>query len=163
MPYQPPKPVAAPLLAGLGLVITRWAYIDFLMGEFLSFLLEANPAMMYVVTGNVSASTISDWIRTILAARYIPDDPPAEIMALLTTIDELRAERNGMVHGLWERGNVPGTALVQTVRWERTEILKTELTTKGDLKELAILIDAAGDGLVAIGRRYGFPVMPPKT
>jgi len=160
MPYQPPKPPASPLLAVLGLIVSRWAYIDFLMGEFLGFLLQANPALMYVITGNVSASTISDWIRTLLAIRYMPNEPPEDIMSLLNIIDELRAERNTVVHGLWERGNVPGTALVQTVRWERAEVLKTELTTKGDLKELAVLIDAAGDDLVAVGRRYGFPALP---
>jgi hypothetical protein len=47
MPYQPPKAVAKPLLTGLGLVITRWAFVEFLLGEFLSFLLDASPPLMY--------------------------------------------------------------------------------------------------------------------
>lgn len=154
-----PPHAAAALMMGLGTVIARWAYVDQLMAEFLSFLVQGNPALMYVVTNNVSASTVSEWIRTLLRVRYVNSEPPSEIMALLTTVDELRSERNALAHGLWTPHS-PEAAEVQTVRWERSEVIKIELVTKADLEHLAQDIDDAIDAIAALGKRYGFPVMP---
>jgi hypothetical protein len=158
MSDAPPHADAA-LMTGLGTVIARWAYVDQLMGEFLSFLAQGNPALMYVITNNVSGSTIADWIRTLLVARYSGEEPPKEITDLLTSIDDIRRERNALVHGLWSP-HAPDVAEVQTIRWERREIVKIELVTKADLEHLVHDIDDAIDALAALGKRYGFPVMP---
>jgi hypothetical protein len=154
-----PAHVEADLTLGLGTIITGWAHIDQCMGEFLSFLVEGNPALMYVITNNVSASTISGWIRTLLRVKYDGEDP--EVMNLLDRVDELRRERNALAHGLWSP-HVPGAAQVQTIRWERREV-KIEIVTLSDLKELAHDIDEAGKALASLGQRYGFPVMPKDT
>jgi hypothetical protein len=130
-------PVEPEILAGLGTVVSRWSYVDAYMAEFLAFLLQANPALMYVVTANVSASTVSDWIRTLLRVKHIPNEPPEEIMSLLADIDRIRGERNALVHGLWTP-HVSGSAEVQTVKWDRSEIVKVELVTRSDLDELVI-------------------------
>jgi hypothetical protein len=61
MTDQPPLLEEPALMAGLGKVISRWAYIDYLLGEFVAFLVEGKPALMYVITNNVSGSTLSDW------------------------------------------------------------------------------------------------------
>jgi hypothetical protein len=153
-------PVEPDLMAGLGTVIAQWAYVDQLMGEFLSFLVEGNPALMYVITNNVSASTISDWIRTLLRVKYDGEDP--EVTTLLSSVDGLRRERNALAHGLWSP-HVPGAAQVQTIRWERREVIKIDLVTVDDLRELAHDIDEAGRGLARLGQRYGFPIMPKDT
>lgn len=58
------------------------------------------------------------------------------------------------------RGTSKGSAKVQTVRWERSEVIKVELVTVRDLKELAADIDEAGQALAALGRQLGFPKMP---
>ena len=132
------------------------------MAEFLAFLLQASPALMYVVTASVSASTVSDWIRTLLRARHIPNEPPEEIMSLLTDIDRIRGERNALVHGLW-RSHVSGSALVQTVKWDRSEVVKDELVTRTDLDELIMEVGEVTGKLQGIAKQYGFPVMPQKS
>ncbi len=157
-----PTHIEADLMAGLGTVVSQWAYIDYLMGEFVAFLVEGNPASMYVITNNVSASTISDWCRTLLPVRYEDDESLDEIRSLLSDIDRLRAERNALAHGLWSP-HVPGAAKVQTVRWDRSEVIKVDLVTASDLKELAHDIDEAGNALAALGRHLGFPKLPHPT
>lgn len=157
-----PQQIEADLMVGLGTVVSQWAYIDYLMGEFVAFLVGGNPALMYVITNNVSASTLTDWVRTLLPAAYEDDESIDEIRSLLSDIDRLRGERNALAHGLWSP-HIPGAANVQTVRWERAEIVKIELVTVGDLEALAHDIDEAGNGLVALGRRLGFPKMPDGT
>jgi len=155
-----PDPIEPELLSRLGMIVYRWSYVEMLMAEFLSFLLKADPALMYVVTENVSTSTVADWIRTLLIVRHIPHEPPAEIMELLKTVDGLRGERNSLVHGLWSPGHVAGSAEIQSVRWERSEVVKTELVTLADLDELSIEIAEATSELIALGQRYGFPAAP---
>jgi hypothetical protein len=157
-----PAHIEADLMAGLGTVVSQWAYIDYLMGEFVAFLVDGNPALMYVITNNVSASTLADWARTLLPVKYQADESIDEIRSLLGEIDRLRAERNALAHGLWSP-HVPGSANVQTVRWERSEVIKIELVTVRDLEELAHDIDEAGNALAALGRRLGFPKMPKKV
>jgi hypothetical protein len=129
------------------------------MGEFLSFLVKGNPALMYVITNNVSGSTIANWIRTLLVVLHGDEELPKDITDLIATIDELRHERNALVHGLWSP-HAPAVAEVQTIRWERREVIKIELVTKADLEHLAHDIDDAIGALAALGRRYGFPMMP---
>jgi hypothetical protein len=151
---QPPGPTEPEILAGLGTVVSRWSYVDGFMAEFLSFLLQANPALMYVLTADVSASTVSDWIRTLLRVRHIPNEPPEEIMSLLADIDRIRGQRNALVHGLWTR-YVSGSAAVQTVKWDRSEVVKVELVTRADLDELVMDIAEVTRKLLGIAERYG--------
>jgi hypothetical protein len=151
-----PAVVEADLMTGLGTIVARWAYVDQLMGEFLSFLVEGNSALMYVITNNVSANTVSDWIRTLLRVQYDGEDP--DVISLLTRVDELRRDRNTLVHGLW-LPHVPGAAQVQTIRWERSEVIKIEIVTVRDLEHLAHEIDDVGKELASLGQRYGFAVM----
>jgi hypothetical protein len=153
-----PKHIEAELMVGLGTVMTQWAYIDYLMGEFVAFLVEGKPALMYVITNNVSASTITDWVRTLLAVVYKDDESIDEIRSLLANIDRLRGERNALAHGLWSP-HIPGAAKVQSIRWDRAEVIKVELVTVRDLEELTHDIDEAGAALAAFGRRLGFPKM----
>ena len=47
----------------------------------------------------------------------------------LTEINELRAERNALIHGVWATTTEPGTALVQTVRLQRRQVVQGELVT----------------------------------
>lgn len=154
-----PKHIEYDLMAGLGVVVAQWSYIDYLMGEFVAFLVDGNPALMYVITNNVSASTLCDWARTLLAAKYHDDESTEDIRSLLADIDRLRGGRNSIAHGLWSP-HVQGAANVQTVRWERAEVIKVELVTVGDLETLAHDIDEAGNRLAALGRKLGFPKIP---
>lgn len=146
MTDDPPGPVESELLAAFGSVIHRWAYIESMQGQLLAYLLDANQALMQVVSANVSASTVTDWIRILLSAKYHEGPELERATSLLTVIDDLRSRRNALVHGLWEP-HVPGAAKVQTIRWERSEIIKHEVVTLADLNDLVAEI---GDALRAL-------------
>ncbi len=49
----------------LGHIVTSWAVIETLQAEFLAHLLQADPGSMYIMTQNVSANTVTGWIRTM--------------------------------------------------------------------------------------------------
>jgi len=125
------------LLARLGLIVTRCALIDEIISDILTKLIEAHRAPMYVITQNVSASTISDWLRTLgplLEARDLLD---AEALRnTLALADDVRRERNALAHGVWQDGPEPNTAIIRTIRLDRVEIIKEELCTVADLDDL---------------------------
>jgi hypothetical protein len=146
----------AGLMERLGGIVIVFSHLEQWLNELLSFLLEANPALMHTITTNVSSATVTDWIRTLLRVRHHPDEPPADIMELLVTIDGLRGERNALVHGLWTFDE-PGTALVQTIKLDRSPVINQLIVTLADLHELTVAIGEAKDALGALGERLGFP------
>lgn len=123
-------------LEKLGQIVVEWSYIDALQAEFLGLLLDADRGAVYVMTQNVSAKSVTAWIRTMLPVCLTHDESQNRIAELLNEMDQTRAERNTLVHGLWSADAEPGSVLVQTVRWERSEVVKTEVTTAADLNEL---------------------------
>ncbi len=142
----------------LGRIITRWSFAETLLNEFLAFLLKADHGLMYVVTSNISGGTVIDWIRTIFKV-HAGDDENAitQINALLGRIDDARAERNRMAHGVWATHvSGPETVAVQTVNWQRTEIIKTELVTAADLNEFLNEIGEILGELGVLGTTLGF-------
>ncbi len=120
----------------LGRIVTNWAAIEAFQAEFLAHLLQADPGSMYIMTQNVSAKTVTGWIRTMTPIRLSDQESQQRIADLLTEIDEVRADRNAVVHGLWSTKSSAGTILIQTVRWERAEVVKGEIWTLADLDEL---------------------------
>jgi hypothetical protein len=154
-----PRSIHPDLLTGLGRIVHGWAYVEALQGHFLSWLLEADQARMFVLTQNVSSSTVTDWIRTLLQIPLIEKMGMGDLSELLLTIDETRAERNRLVHGLWSPGPEPTTAKVQTVRWDRTEIVKVELIAIDDLNDLIHRVGDLIRELRDLGTRLGFPAM----
>ena len=148
------------LLAGLGGIVMLFSRVEGWLNEYLAHLLQAKSALMHAVTVNVSNATITDWIRVLLRVKHHPGEPPDEIMQLLTTVDELRSERNTLVHGMWTFGE-PGTAVVQTIRLDRSPVIRQLLVTIADLEELSGAITEATNALSKLGAREGFPHMPP--
>jgi hypothetical protein len=147
------------LMLGLGGIVMLFAHVEQWLNEFLAFLLQANPGLMHAVTASVSSATVIDWCRTLLRAHHHPDDPPADIMELLVTIDGLRGERNALIHGLW-MFDEPGTAIVQTIKLDRSPIVNGLVVTVADLHELVVAIGEAKNALSALGMRLGFPPKP---
>jgi hypothetical protein len=124
------------VLARIGLIVTRCAWIDEILGHILTHLIGADRAPMYIITQNVSASTVSDWLRT-LGPLHLKDPPQEEgLRNLLAAADDIRRERNILAHGLWREGPEPNTAIVQTIRLDRAEIIREELCTVADLDDL---------------------------
>jgi hypothetical protein len=149
------------VMTALGGIVMLWAYVDEWLGALAGHLLEANPALFHIVSNNVSASTVTDWLRTLLHAHAHPDGADRADLDLLTVIDGLRAERNALMHGLWQPGIEPGIWTVQTIRLERAEIIKKEVVTFADLEELKVAITEAKEAVEALGRRFGYPPMIP--
>ena len=88
-------------LERLGRIVTQWALIEATEGEIVSQLLDADPGGMYVMTQSVSGQTLTNWIRTLVPIRLTHPGSQKRINILLTEIDEARAERNALAHGLW--------------------------------------------------------------
>jgi hypothetical protein len=127
----------------IGKVAAEWAWIEILLAEMLAHSCHADPGAMYVITQNVSAATITDWLRTLTQIQ-IKDAPSATvILNLLNEIDDARGERNTIVHGTWFAADEPGFAWLQTFKWERQEVARSELWSTGDL-------DAVIDNLTTI-------------
>ncbi len=55
---------------------------------------------------------------------------------MLDSADQIRAERNILVHGLWKEGHESGTAIITTIRLDRAELIKEEFWTEADLNDL---------------------------
>lgn len=154
-----PYKVEPEILAKLGEIVAEWGYVEMMVGELVAFLVSADPALMYIITNNFSASTLSDWARTLLRVRSMPDDPPKEVTDILAEADELRAERNALVHGLWSP-HTKGAATVQTLKWERAEVIKVEVVTLADLDDFLLRAMALRESLFDLRTRWGFPAIP---
>jgi hypothetical protein len=107
-----------------------------------------------VISQNVSASTVTGWIRVLLQIPAVQATGIGDLSELLTEIDDVRAERNALAHGLWYPS--PETAQVQTVRWDRTEVIKTTVVTIGDLDDLLRRIEDIVRKLRVLAGQFGF-------
>lgn len=102
------------------------------------------------------SGTITNWIRTLVPVKFSNPETVATILELLDRLEKVRAERNTLVHGLWRNGREPGTADVQTFRWERHEVVQTHLVTRADLDDLIHEIRGIIEELGTLGERLGY-------
>jgi hypothetical protein len=152
--------IDAELMRRLGRIVSHWSYVEQLEASLLAFLLNAEPGLMHVVTASASGNTLTGWLRTLTQIRFAESDRP-KMADLLMHIDEVRAQRNAYVHGLWIPGPEPQTAVVTTIRWERVEVIKHELVTGADLNGLLEEIEHIYRRLVAVAHHLGFHRLPP--
>jgi hypothetical protein len=146
------------LAAPLGQIIVRWSTLEYLVSMLLGTFLSADQAGMIVITNNIAVSVQSKWIRALMSAHEHEAQHNERVVDLLTRANDLRADRNEYVHGIWTTVDCePKTALVQTVNLDRSEIIKTRLVTSQDLNELVIDINDWINDYVALGRELGFP------
>jgi hypothetical protein len=125
------------LLQRFALVIIQWSQVEAHFNEILAWLLEADSGFLNLVTQNTSGATQIGWMRTLFDGRFKDGPFKTKAAALLDDIDTLRIERNGLAHGIWSPGPEMDTALVQTLKLERTEIIRDELVTLADLNDLS--------------------------
>ena len=151
-----PEPFDPALLAAFARVIILWSYAEQLQGHLLSFLLNAEEGRVFVISQNVSASTVTGWIRVLLQIPAIQATGIGDLSGLLTEIDEVRAERNALAHGLWYGAPSPKTAQVHTVRWDRVEVIKATVVTIGDLDDLLRRIEDIVRKLRVLAGQFGF-------
>lgn len=147
------------ILQRLGALIVASALIETSLSNLFTRLSEGEFGLMHIVTANVSQSTLSGWIRTLLDVRPSEsEDFKNEIRDILIEADEIRAERNALVHGLWSTENCePGSVIVQTVRLDRAEIVKGEVVTAADLDELIDRIKELWPKLKTVLNTMGVP------
>lgn len=142
--------ISPALLERLGTIVIQWGHVEGCIGEIASRLLMADKGSFYVVTESVSTASLTEWCRTITKLRFEDGETKENILSVLDRVDAVRGERNVLTHGLWEVGPVVETAKVQSVRLDRTEMIKTILVTKADLDEVVDETSSLFDALVAL-------------
>jgi hypothetical protein len=153
-----PADIDPELTKRLGQIVIRWSTVEAWIASILANATNADPGAMQVVTANVSTSTQIQWIKTLLSVHEHKDPELSEVTALLNRADEIRADRNALVHGIWNpAGCEPGTCLINTARLERSEIIRNSLVTIADLDELRDRIDEWIAEFIELGKRIGFP------
>jgi hypothetical protein len=142
----------------LGQIIIHWATLEYLLSMLLGTFLFADQGGMTIITNNIAVSVQSKWLRALMARHPHEAEHNKQVVELLNRADQLRSERNGYVHGIWNtEGCEPKTALVETVNLERAEIIRSRMVTAKDLNDLLIDIDDWIDDYVRLGRELGFP------
>jgi hypothetical protein len=144
------------IIQGVGQIVISWARVEALLAEFLSFLLKADHGAMYVLNQDIASSTQLKWVRTIADYRFTNENAKKNLGILFDRIDKVRGERNVYIHGVWGPGPEKGTVVVQTVKLDRSEWVRTELVTGPDLKEVVDEINSIATELHTVGGRLGF-------
>jgi hypothetical protein len=154
--FQPPVP--AELCLRLGQIVTRWTMVEKMVSLLLGTTLLADQAALSVLSNSISISTQSKWIKVLLSNPGTDQAHSNLVIDLLSRADDLRQERNELVHGVWDSTSCePQTSLVETINIDRTEIIRSRLVTAHDLDDLLRDIDIWLDDYVALGRELNFP------
>lgn len=150
------EPPDEQIYSRIGKVAAEWSWVEWLLGEFLSHLCEANPGAMYVITKNVASATVTDWLKTLIKIKFTDGPDRRALIQVMNDIDTTRGERNIVVHGTWRGHAEPGFAWVDTIRWNRSEVKKSELWSLDDLNDLIIEIQQHTLVLGKLGLKLGF-------
>ncbi len=158
MPDLTPTVIDPALSERLGQIVIRWSVVEDWLSLLLSALVNADPGGMAVVTTNVANSTVARWILTLLDVQVRKQPELQEIIDLVNRTHVLRSERNALMHGLWnpERCDL-GTCLVNTAKWERSEVIREWLVTTTELDSLVDEINEWISDYAKVGRKFGFP------
>jgi hypothetical protein len=151
-------PVEPELRARLGQIVIKWTDAESLISWTTATFLMADLAAMSVVSGSTSISAQMKWIRALLSSHYHEDEYNNQVISMLDRAEELRQERNELVHGTWNSDKCEtGTCLVEITNLARSEIIRSRLVTLHDLDDLAREIERWTNDFVALGRKLGFP------
>lgn len=120
----------------IGRIATEWSWVELLLSDMLSYFCRAESGSMYVITQSVSISSIIGWLQTLVEIKVQDLQTRDTLLDLLREIDSLRTERNTAVHGIWLGGGAPVFAMVQTMRWGRAEVVKSQMNSISDLDDV---------------------------
>lgn len=143
------------MLRLLGSIVTKWAYVEMALLRLLAHIMGASPGFMSLVTQSISAAHSIEWARALLNYIEVGEEIRAHAKALFDGIDDLRLERNEIVHGHWRAGGAPGRAFVETTNLRRPEIISHRLLTISDLRELDAEIGKASEALWMFAQERG--------
>lgn len=151
-------PVDPDLCLRLGQIVTKWTIMEKLISWLLGTCMLADLAAVSVVANSASVSTQMKWIRALMSAHEHERDQNDRVAALLRRAEDIRQDRNELVHGTWNSENCdPGTCLVEIVNLDRPEIIRSRLVTTHDLDDLCSEIDGWIEDYVTLAREIGFP------
>ncbi|UPJ52490.1 hypothetical protein IVB30_14740 [Bradyrhizobium sp. 200] len=146
------------LLQRLGKIVILWASVESWIAFLLGTLMNADLGASGYLTNNVSSALQIKCIRALLSVHAHKEPATKGVIDLLDRADELRSERNELVHGLWHTmGCAPKTALVNTTNLDRAEIIRDRLITVSDLDQLVDDIETWVKDYATLGARIGFP------
>jgi hypothetical protein len=150
--------IEAEMAEALGQIVIRWSTVEYLVALLLGTFLNADQGGRMIITNNIAVSTQAKWPRALMASHEHEAVHNERVTDLLNRSDELRSERNELVHGQWDTTRCePKTALVETVNLDRAEIIKSRLVSLHDLNDLRADIETWIGDYVALGRELGFP------
>jgi hypothetical protein len=125
------------LLELLGSFIVKWSFVEVCVSDLFVLLTRGDPGSMIVVTGSISTSTLTDWIRALVEThKKTPHDLVSEINDVLAEVDHLRSERNILIHGLWVTTGPESSVIVSTAKLGRSEVIRDRVVTATDLRDL---------------------------
>ena len=151
-------PIDPDLLTRLGRVVTLWASAESWISMLLGTLMGAALGASQQVTASMSCATQIKAIRALLSVHAHKEEATRDVVALLDRADDLRSERNELVHGIWNAsGRESGTVMVNTVNLDRAEIIRDRLVTIADLDDLAREIETWIEDYASLGAKIGFP------
>lgn len=158
MPTTSFSQIEPELTSRLGQLAINWAVIEDWLRHLLAAQIGADAGALSVVTKDMGAANIIQILLTAISI-HEPDNPELkDIRELVQYADELRSERNELVHGIWDPTNCqPGTSLVQNSNWKKAEIIRERLVTTAELDQLLIDCQTWLDRYVELGRLFGFP------
>lgn len=157
MPVTAFSDIDSDLTKRLGQIVINWGVIEAWLGHLLGTLIDADPGGANVLTNEMGAAGVIRAIKNCIALSE-PKMPDLKLVrALIEEADDLRQERNVFVHGIWEPGPEPKTALVQTTGWQRSEIVRELLVTPTELDQLLADFDDWIRDFVTLGIQFGFP------
>ena len=147
------------LLVRLGKIVTIWASVEAWIAMLLSTLIGADLGGASIVTNVVSNSTQIKCIRGLLSvSAFREPEATIEVTTLLDRADDIRIERNELVHGIWTAEQSPaGAAMIHTSNLDRVEVMRDRLVTVADLDALIEHMEEWIIDYAKLGARFGFP------
>ncbi|MDE2232502.1 MAG: hypothetical protein KGJ90_00020 [Patescibacteria group bacterium] len=156
MAIQSGEQIDRDLMERLGRIVIRWAIVEELCVAFLAFAVSADRAFMRVITQSISNSSVVDWLRVLSEERFADERSRKDLAKLFKIIDEVRSDRNELVHGIWHGGPETHTVLVHTLRMDRAQLVQDKLVTIADLDDLLDHIETLISQLIHLGKHLGF-------
>jgi hypothetical protein len=146
------------LLQRLGKIVTQWAALESWIAMLLGTLMNADLGASSYLTNSVSAALQIKCLRALLSVHAHKEPATKDVVDLLDRADEMRTERNELMHGLWHtNGCAPMTALINTTNLDRAEIIRDRLVTVADLDQFVEDIETWIKDYATLGAQIGFP------
>jgi hypothetical protein len=149
--HDPTDPI---LLAGIGRVSVRWAFLEAVVEDSIAGFLGASVEHVYTLTANINISTRLGAIVAVAELRLAETDFIA-FKGVIKQLVELVPFRNKTIHGLWAETNHPGIAQVVAIKSAGRLKQQTEFVNEFYLHWLAEQIQIRAGSLMQFAQDFG--------